>query len=270
MSFATKTTILLDGDGVLWKADTPIPGIKAFFEFLVQKKINFALITNNNTRTAQNYVDKLHKFGIEADLSQVFTSSTATAAYLLDHFGEGAPLHVVGMDGLISTLQEAGFKLSIGETQPNHEVLAVVAGMDRQINHQKIKIAMRLIMNGAEFIATNTDGSFPTPEGINPGTGMVIGALQATTDVEPLVIGKPQTAIFETALRRFDEIPQNAVMVGDRLETDILGASRLGIETVAVLTGVTSREEISRSEIKPDHIFEDISRFHQRLIKDFA
>jgi 4-nitrophenyl phosphatase len=119
-------------------------------------------------------------------------------------------------------------------------------------------------------VATNTDGSFPTPEGINPGTGMVIGAIKATTNIEPTVIGKPQTAIFETALKRFNERPENALMVGDRLETDILGASRLGIQTVAVLTGVTSQEEITNHEIKPDHIFDSISDFHKRLKEDFG
>lgn len=270
MSFSTTTTILLDGDGVLWKGESPIEGIKDFFDYLAEKNLNWALITNNNTRTAQDYVRKLQKFGIDADDSIVFTSSTATAEYLLNRFGKDAPLHVVGMDGLITTLKNAGFNLSIGETPPTQKVKALVAGMDRQINHEKIKVAMRLIMNGAEFVATNTDGSFPTPEGINPGTGMVIGAIKATTNMEPTVIGKPQTAIFETALNRFKEVPENAVMVGDRLETDILGASRLGIKTVAVLTGVTSREEIAENEIKPDHIFESITDFLNRLKQDFG
>lgn len=270
MNFSKATTILLDGDGVLWKGDSPIEGIKDFFTYLAEKHLNWALLTNNNTRTAQDYVNKLQKFGIDADDSIVFTSSTATAEYLLNRFGKGAPLHVVGMDGLTTTLKNAGFVLSIGEENPSQKVAAVVAGMDRQINHEKIKVAMRLIMNGAEFVATNTDGSFPTLEGINPGTGMVIGAIKATTNVEPTVIGKPQIAIFETALKRFNEIPENAVMVGDRLETDILGASRLGIQTAAVLTGVTSREEIANHEIKPDHIFESISDFHKRLKEDFG
>jgi len=270
MDFSRTTTILLDGDGVLWKADTPISGITEFFKYLNTKDINWALITNNNTRTAQDYVEKLLKFGIDANQNVVFTSSTATAQYLIERFGKGAPLHVVGMDGLITTLKEAGFLISIGETPPSGEVVAVVAGMDRQINHEKIKIAMRLIKSGAEFIATNTDGSFPTPEGINPGTGMVIGALQATSDVVPTVIGKPQKAIFKSALERFDEVPENAMMVGDRLETDIIGAARLGIMTVAVLTGVTSRDEISSSEIKPDFIFENISQFHQKLKEELG
>jgi 4-nitrophenyl phosphatase len=140
-----------------------------------------------------------------------------------------------------------------------------VAGMDRAINHEKIKIAMRLILEGADFVATNTDGSYPTPEGINPGTGMVIGALQFTSGVKPYIAGKPYPAIFQTALKTLGVSLEKALMVGDRLETDILGANQLGIQTAAVLTGVTSRKEIAYKDIKPDLVFEDISALHQAL-----
>jgi 4-nitrophenyl phosphatase len=258
-------TILLDGDGVLWKSNDPIPGINPFFNFLTDQGISWALLTNNNTRTAQDYIQKLSNFGISAGKNSVFTSCTVTADYLLDRFGKDAKLHIVGMDGLITTLEEAGFKITVGEQIQEGPVDAVVAGMDRQINHEKIKIAMRLILEGAAFIATNTDGSFPTPEGVNPGTGMVIGALQFTTGIEPYIVGKPQPAIFEAALQALGSDPGQTLMVGDRLETDILGANRLGIPSAAVLTGVTSRDEIQHRDIKPDYIFEDISELHRAL-----
>jgi len=258
-------TILLDGDGVLWKSDQPIPGINSFFEFIKEKGIRWALLTNNNTRTAQDYINKLGSFGIQAGPDSVFTSSTVTADYLLEKYGKDAFLHVVGMDGLTQTLSDAGFNFTHGEEQPNNEVVAVVAGMDREINLQKITIAMRLIKNGAAFIATNTDGSFPTPEGINPGTGMVIGALHYASGIEPFVVGKPQPAIFHTALKALNAQPSETLMVGDRLETDILGANLLDIQSVAVLTGVTSKKEISQKDIKPSFIFDDISSLHQAL-----
>jgi 4-nitrophenyl phosphatase len=262
-------TILLDGDGVLWKANDPLPGLNAFFDFLHDQGIGWALLTNNNSRTAQAYVEKLARFGIAAGISSIFTSCTVTAEYLLDRFGPAARLHVVGMDGLITTLTEAGFKFTVGEQVPKGPVDAVVAGMDLQINHEKIKIAMRLILGGAAFIATNTDGSYPTPEGVNPGTGMVIGALQATSGVMPYVAGKPHPAIFQSALKRLGSDPGEALMVGDRLETDILGANLMGIPSAAVLTGVTSREEISRKDIKPGYIFEDIAAVHQALQESY-
>jgi len=267
MQMRKFNTILLDGDGVLWKSNNPIPGINPFFDFLVTNGINWALLTNNNSLTVQNYLDKLSRFDIVAEERCVFTSTTATTNYLLDQFGKGASVFVVGMDALKHTLKEAGFSISYGEEPPEEKVVAVVAGMDLQINHAKIKTAMRLIMGGAAFIATNTDGSYPTPEGINPGTGMVIGALQATSGVDPFVPGKPHPAIFQNALKEFNTKSEDTLMVGDRLETDILGASNLGIQTALVLSGVTTMEDISRSDIKPDFIFDDISHLHQALLE---
>lgn len=267
MKLSRYKAILFDGDGVLWISDQPVSGINPLFDFLADNGIKWALLTNNNTRTAQDYINKLINFGIPADQNSVFTSSTTTADYLLERFGPEAPLHVVGMDGLKQTLLDAGFPITTGEEMPKNKVVAVIAGMDRQINHEKIKVAMRLILGGAAFIATNTDGSFPTPEGINPGTGMVIGALQATTGVEPFIAGKPYPAIFNSALKTLGVRPEDSLMVGDRLETDIIGASALGIQTAVVLTGVTTREKINGTQIKPDFIYEDISALHQALIE---
>lgn len=270
VNFNRIDTILLDGDGVLWRAETPITGIQDLFTTLNEKRINWALLTNNNTHTVETYVNKLARFGVQTNPSQVFTSSSVTAAYLQEKYGQGAHLHVVGMEGLIKTLQDAGFTVYTGEQMPPERVVAVVAGMDRGLTHDKVKVALRLILAGAPFIATNTDGSFVTPDGINPGTGMVIGALQATSGKEPIVIGKPQAAIFEAAMKRFRTTPGKTLMVGDRLNTDILGANRLGIQTVAVMTGVTSREELSASEIQPDLVLEDIKELYQVIRNDFG
>jgi len=265
MKLQKYKTILLDGDGVLWKGEDPIPGINPFFDLLSKHDIQWALLTNNNTHTAQDYINKLGKFGIPTGKDSVFTSSTVTADYLLERYGRGANLHVVGMEGLTKTLEEAGFQFTFGEEQPENNVVAVVAGMDRELNLLKITIAMRLIKAGADFIATNTDGSFPTPEGIFPGTGMVIGALQFASGTKPYVVGKPQPAIFQTALKALNAKPGETLMVGDRLETDILGANELGIQTAAVLTGVTSREEIDSHVIQPDFIFDGIDKLAEAL-----
>lgn len=270
MKLKKYDAILLDGDGVLWKSNDPVPGINSFFDFLANQEIKWALLTNNNTRTVQDYLDKLRGFGISAGPGSVFTSSTVTAEYLVGKYGAGAKLHVIGMGGLIQTLIEAGFQVSRGEEQPADGVAAVVAGMDREINHEKIKVAMRLILAGVDFVATNTDGSYPTPEGLNPGTGMVIGALQFASGVEPYIVGKPYPAIFHAALKSLNAEVESALMVGDRLETDILGGNQFGLHTAAVLSGVTSREEIQRKDIKPDHIFEDISALHRALSEVYA
>ena len=258
MDLKRYKALLLDGDGVLWKSNQPLPGINELFDFLSEHEIHWALLTNNNSHTATSYIDKLRGFGIPAGERSVFTSSTVTADYLLEKYGLGARLHVVGSKALIETMDSAGFDVTHGEEQPKNQVVAVVAGMDREINHEKIKIAMRLIIDGADFVATNTDGSYPTPEGINPGTGMVIGALQFASGVEPYIAGKPYPAIFNTALKALGVNPEESLMVGDRLNTDIQGANQLGIDSAAVLTGVSSLEDLQQDSITPDFIFDDI------------
>jgi 4-nitrophenyl phosphatase len=252
-------TFLIDGDGVLWRGDQPMPGLNRFFEILDARGIRWALLTNNNTRTVSDYLAKLAGFGIEADASQIFTSSTVTADYLKRKYGIGAPVHAVGMKGVIDTLRDAGFNVTTGEEMPDHSVAAVAAGMDRSLTFDKAKVATRLILAGAEFVATNTDGTFPTADGLSPGTGMVIGALKGTTGVEPTVIGKPEAAIYEAALSALALDKATAAMIGDRLETDILGAQRVGIQTIGVLSGVTSSEQMAASNIRPDIVFEDIA-----------
>ena len=267
MNLKRYTTILLDGDGVLWRSNIPLPGINPFFDFLESEGVKWALLTNNNSHTVKDYINKFNRFGVQADGKSIFTSSSVTVAYLLENFGKKTNIHVVGNEAMISTLSEAGFNLTCGEQIPDEPVAAVVAGMDLEINHEKIKIAMRLIKGGAAFIATNTDGSYPTPEGINPGTGMVIGALHYASGTEPYVVGKPQPAIFQTALRTLESQPDETLMVGDRLETDILGANQLSIQTVALLSGVSSRDEIKENQIQPDFIYEDIAALHRALIE---
>jgi 4-nitrophenyl phosphatase len=265
MNLSTLKTVLIDGDGVLWRADEAMPGFLDFFDVLRERGIDWALLTNNNTRTVDAYVKKLAGFGVEVAKDRIFTSSTVTAAYLGEKYGYDAAVHAVGMSGLLDTLQEAGFQLSTGEEMPDHEVVAVAAGMDRGLNVDKVKVAMRLIMGGAEFVATNTDGSFPAPDGLSPGTGMVIGALQATSGVTPVVMGKPERAIYDVSMRAMKADPQTTAMLGDRLNTDILGAQRVGIGTIGVLSGVMTREELIESEVVPDVVFEGIAELAEEL-----
>lgn len=254
MNFDNIETLLIDGDGVLWRADEPVPGLNRFFDILQERNIAWALLTNNNTRTVDAYVQKLAHFGVPVTREEIFTSSTVTAAYLGEKYGHGAAVHAVGMSGLLDTLAEAGFRVSTGEEMPDHDVVAVAAGMDRELTVAKVKVAMRLIMAGAEFVATNTDGSFPTPDGLSPGTGMVIGALQFASGIAPTVMGKPERAIYDVAMQALGAQRETTVMIGDRLNTDILGAQRVGIRTIAVLSGVNTAEDIANSSVNPDWV----------------
>ena len=265
MNLSEFKTILFDGDGVLWRGDDKIPGVDQIFSIIHQHNLKWALLTNNNTKTVQNYIDKLNSFGISADASNIYSSSTITAKYLLRRYGARASIFVVGMPALIETMQNAGFQVFYGEKQPLEKIKAVVAGMDREITHAKIKAAMRLILNGAEFVATNTDSSFPTPEGIHPGTGMVIGALIGTTDIKPKVIGKPSNEIFTTSMELIGANPEFTVMIGDRLNTDILGAQNAGIRSILVLTGVTTSAMLTNSPIQPDAVYPSIKEVASSL-----
>lgn len=267
MELSQIKTLLIDGDGVLWRDTEPVPGLNHFFDVVKARGIGWALLTNNNTRQVADYRAKLAGFGIEADAGQIFTSSTATASYLQKRYGPGAAVHAVGMSGLIETLKEAGFRVTIGEEMPGHAVAAVVAGMDRSLTFEKVKVATRLILAGAEFIATNTDGTFPTPDGLVPGTGMVIGALKGTTGIEPTVIGKPEAGIYQAALEALSADKAAAAMIGDKMETDILGAQRLGLHTIGVLTGVTTAEQMAVSQIQPDLVCESIAELAALLEK---
>jgi len=265
MDLSRIENLLIDGDGVLWRGEKAMPGLDHFFDVIHARGIRWALLTNNNTRTVGEYLVKLTGFGIEADSGQVFSSSTATADYLKKKYGPGAAVYAVGMSGVIETLQDAGFRVSTGEEMPDHEVAAVAVGMDRKLTYEKATVAMRLILGGAEFVATNTDGTYPTPDGLSPGTGLVIGALKGSTGIEPTVIGKPEAAIFESALDALSAGKENTAMLGDRLGTDILGAQRLGIPTIGVLSGVTTPEQMAASSIQPDLVFESIAELAEAL-----
>lgn len=248
----------MDGDGVLWKADQPLPGVQELFRYLAEREIPWALLTNNNGYPVSKFIDRLAQFGIPAGREAIFTSSTVTAAYLREKYGRGASLYVIGMQGLIEALEEAGFEIALGADTPRQPTAAVVAGMDLELNYQKIITAMRLILDGADFIATNTDRNYPRPDGIYPATGVVTGAIQGATGVEPDVVGKPYPAIFRAALRELGAAPEETLMVGDQLDTDILGANQAGIDSAVVLTGIATRQMIEGSSSKPTFVFEDL------------
>jgi len=250
--------VLLDGDGVLWKADQPLPGIQELFNYLAEQDIGWALLTNNNGHSVGRFIDRFARFGIQARKDSIFTSSTVTAEYLREKYGEGASLYAIGMNGLLEALEEAGFEIAQGADLPRRPPAAVVAGMDLDLDYQKITNAMRLILEGADFVATNTDRNYPRPDGVYPATGVVTGAIQGATGVDPYVVGKPYPAIFQAALKHLDVNPEETLMVGDQLDTDILGANQAGIDSAVVLTGIATRQEIADSPVKPKFVFEDI------------
>lgn len=245
--------LIIDMDGVLYRGTERIPGTPEFLGFLRERGIGFVLATNNATLTPQQFVTKLAGMGVEVGVDELLTSSQATASHLASIAPSGTRVFVVGMDGLRTALEEAGFELV--EQEPDY----VVAGMDFTICYERLAQATLHIRAGAGFIGTNPDRTFPSERGIVPGAGALLALLEAATGVKPRVIGKPETDMMEQAMLRLGAAPETTAALGDRLETDILAGQRAGIRTLLVLSGVTDRPLLARSEIQPDLVFEDVA-----------
>ena len=245
--------LIIDMDGVLWRGDEPMPGLQDFFALLRRRQIDFILATNNSSKTPEQYVDKLARFGVEVGAEQVLTSALVSAEYLAGVALDGARVYVIGGDGIRRALEERGFLLV------DEGADYVVVGWDQQLTWDELAIATLLIHEGADFLGTNPDVTFPTKRGPVPGNGAILAAIEAATGVTPVVTGKPEPQMYEAALRRMDASPEDTAMLGDRLDTDIAGAARVGLKTVLVLSGIATEEDVAASAIKPDLVCASIS-----------
>ncbi|MEA3341942.1 MAG: HAD-IIA family hydrolase [Chloroflexota bacterium] len=249
--------LIIDMDGVLWRGDEPLDGLCEFFAFLRQNSIDFILATNNSSRTPEQYVAKLARFGVEVSLESVLTSAQATAAYLATVAPPGARVYAIGGEGLRRALEQRGFLLA------DENAAYVVVGWDQQLTWDKLATAALLIHTGAEFVGTNPDKNYPTERGPVPGNGAQLAALEATTGVAPLVIGKPEPWMYTESLRRMGAQVESAAMIGDRLDTDIAGAARVGLTTILLLSGISTEADLAASPLKPDLICADIGELMQ-------
>ena len=244
---------ILDMDGVIWRSYEPIGDISAIFGRFHDAKVNFALATNNSSRTRLQYKEKLQSFGINVELSQIITSSLVTAQSLKIIFPEGGPVYIVGEDGLFQSLEEQGF------FHQEENVLAVVAGLDRGFSFNKLSQATKLIREGAYFFGTNPDRSFPNPNGFGPGAGAILAAIEAATDVKPKTFGKPAVEMINSAIDYLNCTAEQCLMIGDRLETDILAGQNAGCKTALVLSGVSDLKDLKTWEPKPDFVEKDLT-----------
>lgn len=250
-------SLIIDMDGVLYRGDRPMPGASEFIRLLQQQGVPFVLLTNNSTRTARQYVTKLQKMDIEVEEGVVLTSGEATAIYLEKVASPGARIYLIGEDGVRLEVAKRGFTIA------EEGVTFVVVGMDTQLSYEKLKKAALAIRRGARFIGTNPDRTFPTPEGLAPGNGAILAALEAATDVKPFVTGKPQRAIFELALEKMNATRDKAAVIGDRLDTDIVGGIDAGLTTILLLSGIARSQDVERSSVKPDLIFADMHDLYE-------
>lgn len=255
---------IFDMDGVLYRGKQALPGVNELFDALEARGVRYLLATNNSMATPAQYVERMAGYGVTVDESQIQTSATATRDFLRRELPDDARLLVVGMPALREQLQ-AGTSFVITD-DPNDNVAAVVAGLDQNFTYDTLTRAMIAIRNGAHFVATNADATLPVENGVLPGAGTIIAAIATASGKQPTVIGKPETLMMTTGVAQLGVRASHTIMVGDRLDTDILAAQRAGLTTALVLTGVATRDDLSGSEVVPDYVFTDLPALLRELI----
>ena len=251
------SNLIVDMDGVLYRGQESLPGAREFLTYLVEAGVPFILATNNSTLTPGQYVAKLAGMGMDVNEDHILTSSQASALHIARVSPAGTRVYAIGEDGLFSALREEGFELT------ERNVQYVVVGLDRQLTWDKLRVAALAIRAGATLIGTNPDTTLPTEEGLVPGNGANLAALEAATGVAPLIIGKPQPTLLHLAMEQMGVTREGTAIIGDRLETDILGGKNAGITTVLVLSGIATREELEDSTYHPDLVFDGIDQFYR-------
>ena len=249
---------LIDMDGVIYRSKQLIPGADRFIGSLLDRGIPFAFLTNNSQRTRRDVAMKLTRMGIFAEERHIFTCAMATARFLAAQ-KPGGTAFVIGEGGLLTALHQNGYAVV------DHEPDYVVVGEGRTFNLELVEAAVRMIMGGAKLIATNLDPNCPTQNGLRPGCGAMVAMLEVATGVKAFSVGKPSPVMMRAARKELGLATDETTMIGDTMETDILGGVQLGFQTVLVLSGGTSRADLSKYAYRPEIVVDDLSEFAERL-----
>ncbi len=269
--FDMFNTFLFDGDGVIYEENGPLPGGIEFIKLLQKREKKVYLLTNNSTKTREEFKEKFSLFGLDLPVESILSSAYLTAHYLSKE-KPSARVYVIGEEGLKKEFVNFGVDIVNREEETNEEEIFslnmdnidyVVTGMDRRLNYVKISRAVNILMSYKEtkFIATNADFTFPTVHGLIPGGGAMIRILEELSGRKvETIIGKPNSEMFEIAMELSQTSKEQMIMFGDRLETDILGAKLAGIKTCLVLSGVTSMKDLGglKDENSPDLIMNNL------------
>jgi len=242
---------VVDMDGVIYHGHRLIPGAVEFVERLKAGGHKFLFLTNNSQWTPRDLRHRLEGIGISVQESAFHTSALATAEFLKQQM-PGGTAYVIGGAGLTNALYEAGYTLT--ERDPDY----VVVGDTRSYDYEKVERAVRLVLNGARFVATNLDVSGPSEDGLQPACGALVAPIELATGRKPYFVGKPNPLMMRTALRKLGAHSGEAFMVGDRMDTDIVVGTEAGMRTILVLSGVSTRETIEAYPYRPTHVYEDV------------
>jgi NagD protein len=243
---------LMDMDGVLVREQQPVPGAQEFLARLRELGLPFLVLTNNSMYTRRDLVARLARTGLDVPEESIWTSALATAQFLEDQRPAGTAF-VIGESGLTTALHDVGYTLS--ERDPDY----VVLGETRTYSFERITQAIRLVAAGSRFTATNPDNVGPTPEGPLPATGSVAALVSRATGVDPYYVGKPNPLMMRSALNAIEAHSETTAMIGDRMDTDIVSGLEAGLETILVLTGVTTPGEAERYSYRPSRIVESVA-----------
>ena len=253
-----KHGYLIDMDGVLYRGSELIPGADGFIRQLRALGVPFRLLTNNSQRTRRDVVAKVARLGIEVDEEHIFTSAMATARFLAQQKPDGTAF-VIGEGGLLTALHQHGYAVV------DHDPDYVVVGEGRTFNLELVEAAVRMILGGAKLIATNLDPNCPTQDGLRPGCGAMAAMLEIATGVKAFSVGKPSAVMMRAARKELGLTTEQTTMVGDTMETDILGGVQLGFHTVLVLSGGTRPEDLRRYAYRPDVVVPSLAELVEQF-----
>jgi len=259
-----KKLFLLDMDGTIYLGDRLFDGTIPFLATARRNGARCIFLTNNSSRSTSDYVSKLSRMGIECSADDVFTSVEASAIYLKQHF-ENTRVFAAGTRAMVSELKSLGIDAT---DDPDGSEGAVLQGFDTELNYGKVHMACRLIEKGAAFLACNIDRVCPTEDGYMPDCGSICEMIKAATGKGPIFIGKPNASMIQTVLRKTMTPAEYAVMVGDRLYTDIACGLNAGVDTVLLLSGETKLEDLAKSDICPTYVMEGISQLDDAIKRD--
>ncbi|SDF39993.1 NagD protein [Blastococcus aurantiacus] len=243
---------LTDMDGVLVHEEKALPGAAEFLERLVDRGRRFLVLTNNSIFTPRDLAARLARTGLHVPEESLWTSALATADFLHTQL-PGGSAYVIGEAGLTTALHEVGYVMT--DTDPDY----VVLGETRTYSFEAITRAIRLVGRGARFIATNPDVTGPSPEGPLPATGSVAAMITRATGAEPYFVGKPNPMMFRSAMNRIEAHSESTIMIGDRMDTDVVAGIEAGLDTILVLSGSTAASDVARFPFRPGRILDSIA-----------